>query len=162
LSKILRNTRRHNNRNIPILCNIKKDSCKIALEDGKVGKLPKGFIQLLALRVPCSARTTDESGLYRNYDYFYYVDRPFLESCGATVPENALDYRQFFTIRNGYIYFNQDAGEEIEMAFTCSNVDDEGFMLIYRRFQSALQYYAAWQFAVINSDSYTNIHPTLE
>jgi hypothetical protein len=137
--------------------NLVKKECKIQLTDQKVGKLPKGFSQLVALRVPCDARVENNSSLERNYDYFFYVDFDFLQSCDSTFDPDMVEYRTAFTIRNGYIYFNKEQGvDEIDLSYLGSNVDEDGFLLIYEKFAIALQFYAAYMFAVQNSNSEYN------
>lgn len=139
--------------------NLVQKECKIALTDQKTGKLPKGFSQLIALRVPCDLRQVqDNNGLWVNYDYYLYVDLPFIESCGGQQEPDMYNYSRAFTIRNGYIYFYQEQGvDEVELSCLVANMDSEGFFLIYEKFAIALQFWAAYMYALQNAGEYTQL-----
>jgi hypothetical protein len=140
--------------------NLVQKTCRISLTDQKIGKLPKGFSQLIALRVPCDLRQVqDNNGLWVNYDYYLYVDLPFIETCGGQLESDMYNYNRAFTIRkDGYLCFYQEQGvDEVEMSYLGANVDSEGFFLIYEKFAIALQFWAAYMFALQNSGEYNSL-----
>jgi hypothetical protein len=139
--------------------NLVQKDCKITLTDQKTGKLPKGYSQLVGLRVPCELRSEqDNNGLWVNYDYYFYVDLPFIKSCGGQQEPDMYDYKRAFTIRNNYIYFYQEQGvDEVELSYLGANFDSDGFFLIYDKFAIALQFWASYMYALQNSKEYTQL-----
>ncbi len=68
-----------------------KTDCELEVVNGKA-KLPNGFYQMLSV-AGCGVG-----------DYLY-VDTPFLNNCGVSVPNNFVSSHGMFQIQDGYIYF---------------------------------------------------------
>lgn len=124
-----------------------KINCTIELAEQKVGKLPSGFIKLLAYRIPCDEQTSSENGITHG-SMINYVDRAFYESCGGEWDGGLNDFAGTFMIENGYIYFSKAFADEIEISYMGVAINNCGERLIYERYQIPLQYYAAFQYGL--------------
>ncbi len=71
-----------------------KRQCDLELVNGKA-KLPNGFYQMLAVG-SCDAVT--------GFVNYWYVDQPFLETCGVDMQGNFIAAGGLFQIQDGYIY----------------------------------------------------------
>jgi hypothetical protein len=129
-----------------------KNNCKIPVCNGFSAKLPKGLIQLLAIRVPCG-ETVENSDAERGVNYTIYIDKNFFKDCNDSSSYGS--WENTMQIRDGYIYFNQEISEaEIEIAYKGTNVDENGDMIIYERYLPALEFYAASMFGLSNPKLY--------
>ena len=113
--------------------------------DNEFSELPCDFDQLISLRY----------GSGTNCYGIYYVDLPFLKSCGCTM-DNAAHFGNFMRIQDGKIFYYfgvvSPPGSSVEVTqvtlnYWAINKDENGLRVIYSAYEEALTHFGCWKFA---------------
>jgi hypothetical protein len=124
-----------------------KKQCNIEIENGKA-KLPCGFGRLVGMRF-CDT----DSG---NFLEGIYADMKFLTldcSCTGEELNGYLPYNSLFEIIDDYIHFHTEpASDNATLAYIGLNVDDNGMLIIYEKYERAIWNYICSMYADQNPE----------
>lgn len=144
-------------------------SCVKDITNGNLIKLPNGFNKLIGLRfIKETSSQSEQEGnnaqMIKGHDYLFedlvYLNYKWMLDCqvDTTSIHNNLDYKGFFDIKDGYIVFQSavaDVYSQAQIAFSGTNVDEDGKFIIYSDYERAIRNYAAAEFAELFPDKYT-------
>lgn len=113
--------------------------------------LPCNFVSLIAMRATKCAWEFENA----NNQLFYYINKPFFESCGLSLTDG-YPFSNSIQIQGNEIIFalNQEI-KEVEISYIGTAVDKDGNRLILERYQIALERWAASQMAASNPQMWT-------
>lgn len=147
-------------RHLDCLSIFTKRQCSLDVHDGK-SKLPNGFYRLLGLRL----------GNGFDCGQMFYVDMPFLNSCGCVDVGLGVNFRNAvgaFQIQNGYIIYSTNmtftdpithvvtAVTSVDLAFIGLNVDSDGLMVVRDDMERGVTAYICWMYCLQNADKYNS------
>ncbi len=112
---------------------------------GFTAKLPKGLVELLAIRIP--SPVIDNQSATNNYIYFY--NKHFFTEQGQSVNDSAWqDFGNTVQVNNGHLMFNlEQTVDTMQIAYIGTLLNDCGDVLIYDRYSDALSAYACFKFS---------------
>lgn len=146
-----------------VLSMLKKDESPLSIVNG-VAKLPDNFVKLIAIVADVNADPESNDPITAQLSQcglLLYADVPFMNSCGCNADGafafNAFNFPfQSYQINNGYVHINNPHGTitNAKIAYYGTNTDENGYAIIFSRYERALFNYACWMFTMTNPEKF--------